>query len=147
MKQQYCPTYRCMLCGVVALFAVAALTGCEQMMHEACVKRLNKHFQALPSQKEVKSADSARRIFSQIASLAETADISGCNSQTVFGVRELYQAAVSAQSALSDGNLLGHVLFDLFDAAESSPATLQMKEAQSRFQDACAILNKNGVGC
>lgn len=127
--------------------AILPVVGCDQMQHEKCADRLSAHFSMLQSiNNEIDSPQAARRVFKQIASVAGTANLDGCNSQTQYAVREIYIASNEIVNSLSDEGILSTYILGWFGAQEHSPLMLQYKQSVKRVEQAVGILRKNGIG-
>lgn len=132
---------------LIAVAMCIALSGCGEIQQKLCVWRLNKHLSGVDLGSKPSSPAGARRVFSQIASLIRTADLSGCNSRTKYGMQELYTASVQAHNAMSDKNVAGAALLSIFNAGQFSPLAQQVKQAQERSNSACKLLRQEGVRC
>lgn len=131
---------------IVVIIAFSA--SCAEIQHEACVARLSDHFAAaetLISPTADGNLSELRTALSQLHGLAETANTQGCNSQTVFAMSELKAGIADLQLAITDGQVLVHGLFSIFDAEDSSPLSQKGKAAATRLEKAIDLLSREGV--
>lgn len=135
------------LCAVPVL---ACAFGCAPDPQQVCVDRLSVHFSALKTLTGGESASpgslaEARTTLAQLLDLAQSADVQGCDSKTVFAVNEFKAGIMDLQAAMSDDQILMHGLFSLFDAGESSPLSQAGKAAKKRLDAAGRLLTEVGV--
>jgi hypothetical protein len=127
--------------------AILSSVSCAEIQHRACVDRLSEHFAAGTSVMKGKAANLTeyRTRLAQMQDLVESVDPVGCNSQTVFALNELRAGISDLQAAATDGQVLVHGLFSLFNAGDSSPASQQGKAAGTRVEAAIKLLRDAGV--
>lgn len=126
---------------------IGSATSCAEIQNTMCVDGLKEHFAAARSFTETKpsTVTEYRTALAQMKDLLETADTNGCKSQMVFAINELKSGVAELQAATSDGQMLVHGLFELFDAGNSSPLSQEAKAAQTRIKGAIKILDEAGI--
>src|ERR1044071_7238476 len=117
------------------VLVIASATSCADIQNNVCVEGLKGHFAAAKSFTGTKPSNLSeyRTALAQMRDLLETADTNGCKSETVYAINELKAGVVDLQSATTDGQMLMHGLFELFDAGNSSPLSQKAKAAQNRM--------------
>lgn len=131
---------------VLIFVAALACTSCEEIQHQACVQKLSKHFSAAQGLNSAPSdVPQMRSLLAQLGGLVNTADTTGCNSQTVYAVAEVRASVVDLQTAISNEQMLVHGLFSLFGGGDSSPLSQQANAAKIRFEAGIQLLKSEGV--
>lgn len=118
------------------------------MERHDCISRLSSHFSAaksLRSNAPATNLTEARTTVAQMKKTADLADPKGCASEVVLGVDELRAGLADLEKSMSDGQVLMHGLFSMFDAGDSSPLSQQGRAAQRRVQAAVKLLKDAGV--
>lgn len=126
----------------VALVTATLLGACTQMEEVACATHVRDHFATLDqSLSAPETPAQARSLLHRIRATAASAPLEGCTSQVRLAVSEISAASNELDDAISNENMLVHIVFSLLDAGDSSPLSQDGTAALQRLQGGFRMLD------